>query len=283
MEASKIHGFFSFTVNLCYHKTMWILHAPNVHSGGGAILLREWVLGFLDSPVMAGKKLIVHADARIDSRGLESDRVTWVKVAPSVYSRIKAEITLWKWARSNLGAHVCCFGNLPPLLSLPGASVTVYFHNLNLLSVAQRHPVFRKFSGKVRLRLMLERAWLGKTLSHAQRFFVQTSTTRNSLIRDYPSLQGVISVVPFAPKPDQRRPMKKDRGGRPLRFVYVSPADAHKNHEALIRAWQSVAQQIREIPPSSGSRSNIRFWTIGRCAMDCLQRSSFVTELALAL
>lgn len=243
---------------------MWILHAPNVHAGGGAILLREWVQGFIQSGFSKRGKLIVHADARMDRSGLISDQVVWVPVQPTLISRLLAEIELWRWARQNPGSQVCCFGNLPPLLKLPGARVVVYFQNLNLLSVAHRSAVFGEFRFFTRLRLWCERAWLGATLGHADQFWVQTYSTESHLKADFPVVAGKTRVFPFSPISfASSQPKGKPAGQSVPRLVYISPSDPHKNHRTLLDAWRKIKVAMDDRTPElwlSVSQGQVDVW-----------------------
>ena len=212
-----------------------ILFAPNVHIGGGFVLLK-----LLLSAWPAGQPLYAVLDARAQAALEMPENITvlqWVK--PSVLARARAELVLRN--ASAEGDDVLCFHGLPPLLR-NAARVVVFLQNrlyfgLTPLSI---------FSLRTALRLAVELRWSRYLRFRVTEYLVQTPTMKRDLIRwftlGHPGApRPQVSVLPFM------APVEPGNGGLETGdewdFVYVSSGDAHKNHRRLIDAWCELAQQ----------------------------------------
>lgn len=206
-----------------------IIHAPNVHQGGGRVLLLA-LLGAL-GPGTA-RHVVLDARLRLD-RDLPSD-VEVERIAPTIAGRLMAEWHLWR--RTRKGDTVLCFGNLPPLLPLP-ARVVVYIQN--------RYHVIRgglgRFPMAVRVRLWFEHRWFDLGRRRVDAFIVQTP----SMQRDVEQQLGIqAKVMPFVNDTGSytRRAMSaRDHAGKKYDFVYVASGEPHKNHTRLVEAWRILA------------------------------------------
>jgi len=209
-----------------------VLYAPNVHTGGGFVLLRvllsSWpgtmpLTAFLD--IRATKHLVLPLGAKI----------TWV--APSVYARFQAEFGLRKAA--NLGDVVLCFHGLPP--QLPSAArVIVFLQNRHYLSL---RPL-SQFTWKTRLRLAFERLVSRIYRHRVAEYIVQTPAMKRVLTHWYAALapdeSPRVKIIPFVdvmPEPGRRLAPHPEWD-----FVYVADGEAHKNHRLLLQAWRLLAQ-----------------------------------------
>lgn len=204
------------------------LHAPNIHSGGGAVLLRALLE---EMPSEVSGHLVV--DARFD--GLDRLPANWTvqTVAPRIASRLGAE-----WSLRGASAkcdRVLCFGNLPPLFGA-AKPVTVFVQNRNLLPGAD----LSGFSRRIRLNHLLEWTWLRLRRRQVCEFIVQTESMKQSLqLALGPDVS--IRIEPFTPtiKPLALHPDPAPR----YDFIYVASGDPHKNHRTLIEAWEILAKQ----------------------------------------
>lgn len=206
----------------------FFIHAPNIHQGGGAILLTELLREMQhDSSIHA-----VLDERMIAFEELPGDRV--IRVAPTLRRRLAAEFRLAKLV--NRGDRVLCFGNLPPLLPLRGR-VDVFLQNRYL--VDSRAPI-SALPLKVRLRLLLERVWLRLFCLNASRYFVQTSSMQILAQRTLGK-----PVECFALMPEVLRNLRKSELSVPSRydFIYVASGEAHKNHRILMDAWKLLAEE----------------------------------------
>lgn len=198
-----------------------VIHAVNVHKGGGRSLLVPLLMG-VSEPCTA------LVNSRLDLPDLLPACLSIHRVRPTMVSRLIAEWHLRTLARPE--DDLLCFGNLPPLF--PGTKrVIVFLQNRYLL--ARRNsfglPLW------VRIRLAIERLWLRLFLRHAE-IIVQSE----SMAREVGSSLGVAArVLPFAAVKDHARPVASP----PVYdFIYVASNEPHKNHRTLVAAWLLLAR-----------------------------------------
>lgn len=208
-----------------------VLHAPNVHTGGGRVLL----LSLLKALTHEGGARVALLDARMDVPSGLLNRTSVYRVTPRFTDRLAAE---WKLTRS-VGADdiVLCFGNLPPLFKL-SAKVVVFVQNRYLISKGglQELPVL------ARTRIRVERLWLALRRSSVDRFIVQTPSMKRAIEEN---LGGSASVLPFSDHASEyTRHKQADRSeSAKYDFLYVASGEPHKNHITLIEAWRLLAQE----------------------------------------
>lgn len=201
-----------------------IVHAPNVHHGGGLALLKS----LLSAPGFSAG--LAQLDRRARDQLTLPPETTTHYVCPAVLSRLAAEWRLWRAAREN--DVVLCFHGLPPLFPSRG-HVVVFLQNRILVTC----NAITAYPMRTRIRLRIER-WILRTFSgHADKFIVQTPSmardTRMTLggdvevvVRPYAGRMSIESVTPDA---------RYD-------FVYVASDESHKNHAALLDAWRLLAE-----------------------------------------
>lgn len=198
-----------------------LLYAPNVHTGGGLVLLKA-----LLETWPADRPLIAWLDRR--ARTLlslpVSSAIVWVEA--SFPSRLHAERSLARAGKE--GDSVLCFHGLPPLL--PNAAKIVLFQqNRNYLGQVD----LRRFSFRTRLRLRGEQ-FVSKAFRHrVHAYWVQTPSMARSLKEWFGEGDVDIEVLPFA-TPLESGP---SREAKEYDFVYVADGEAHKNHRTLVEAW----------------------------------------------
>ena len=204
----------------------FLIHAPNVHQGGGRTLL----LALLDA-ARARPEIAAVVDARLPLPPDLLESMIFTRVASSVGTRLAAE---WRLrTRLAAGDTVLCFGNLPPLFGAR-ARVVLFLQNRYLLGRRQTHGL----PLTARLRIELERVWLRARLSGVDRVIVQTA----SMAREVKEQLGVTSdVLPFA-APRALSSSATGVRGR-IDFLYVSTGEPHKNHRNLLAAWRQLAEE----------------------------------------
>jgi glycosyltransferase involved in cell wall biosynthesis len=204
------------------------IHAPNIHQGGGAILLND-LLRAIPPDLPAITSLDERMRVPLNLQG----HIRVRPVCATVSGRFSAE----KWLFNSVESTdlVLCFGNLPPLFRLPG-DVSVFLQNRYL--VDNQAPL-GSLPLKPLIRLRMERAWLTTFRSHATRYYAQTPSMRR-LAED---LLGVpVICTPFVPESVLSSAVMSDRSSSvQFDFLYVASGDAHKNHTALISAWAILA------------------------------------------
>ena len=220
LDKDLVNGFLSDRV---------IIHAPNVHAGGGLVLLnsllRNWpeklnLTALLD--IRAREKIIIP----------EGSSVTWIH--PKILSRLSAEFTLSRAVAG--GGDVLCFHGLPPLLPCK-SRVFIFLQNRLLIESIKWH----QYKVKTRVRLAIERLLLRLGRNKITSFIVQTPSMLRALKKWQVSLasETPVRVLPFVDMPVVAASCDVSDGWD---FVYVADGEAHKNHRALVVAWQLLAQ-----------------------------------------
>lgn len=206
------------------------LHAPNIHHGGGAVLLNDLIGG-----IPTAWDVIATLDQRMVVLANLSPNVRIKRVRPSIGERIKVESWLFRQVKES--DRVLCFGNLPPLFRSRG-DVSVFLQNRYL--VDDQAPL-SAFSWKPQIRLRIERFWLTTCRRHASRYFVQTPSMQR-LAED--RLGVSVMCSPFVPKSVLSCNLAPiGSSSADFDFLYVASGEAHKNHATLIRAWVLLAEE----------------------------------------
>lgn len=199
--------------------------APNIHTGGGLILLKCLLE---DWPHESDSIIWIDVRARGRLRLPPNCIVNWVM--PTIFSRLQAELSL---SRScSLSDKVLLVHNLPPLLPLK-ARIIVFVQNRNLISDIN----YSSFTVKTRIRLFFERVWMRLFRHRVNTYFVQTPSMAG-LLKDWGGQGHVdVRISPFAPS----LPSISEKLHKEWDFLYVSDGEAHKNHKALVQAWKILA------------------------------------------
>jgi glycosyltransferase involved in cell wall biosynthesis len=200
-----------------------IIHAPNVHLGGGLSLLQA----LLSASKFSFKW--VQLDQRAKEKFQLPVNTARHYVNHSALSRLCAEWRLRRHTKAN--DVVLCFHGLPPLFPLRGR-VIVLLQNRILVN----QSTITGYRLRTKIRLLLER-WILRTFSlHADKFIVQTP----SMARDTKkTLRNEIDIVvlPFAAKTSFESNIQQ----KSFDFIYVADEAAHKNHATLLEAWCLLA------------------------------------------
>lgn len=201
-----------------------LIHAPNVHHGGGRALLAA----LLDAVPQRG--VIALLDSRLQLDRPLPDQMEVLRFQPNLRGRLAAELCLARRARQS--DHVLCFGNLPPLLPLQ-SQVSVVIQNRYLVA-----PIaLDELEPKVRRRILLERFWLRHGLRAAQ-VIVQTPSMASDVQR---FLKVPARVLPFI---HANTETNERQTSTPLHdFLYVASGEPHKNHRRLIEAWIELSRR----------------------------------------
>ena len=204
-----------------------VLYAPNVHTGGGLVLLR----GLLADWPAAGRRTAFLDERARQLLHLPSDvDVRWVQAR--VASRLAAELGLQRAARP--GHTVLCFHGLPPLLR-NAARVVVFQQNRNYLGL---NPL-SDFAPRTAVRLAFERLVARRLRHRVSEYVVQTPTMAHALTRWYGPGCPPVRVLPFV----DAWPARATPSATRFDFVYVADGEAMKNHKHLLQAWQLLAAQ----------------------------------------
>lgn len=204
-----------------------MLHAPNVHTGGGLVLLQA----LLDVPTIR-QSAWLQLDRRTSGRLNVSAGGDVHYVGRSVLSRLGAEWRLWRACRA--GSVVLCFHGIPPWFPVRGR-VVVFLQNSLLLG----RDRLKGFPFAVAWRIRLERLLCRLLRRRVDEYVVQTASMARELNR-WHGADPKVRVLTFGvPEP------VTELCGRHIHeydFVYVASGLAHKNHLRLLDAWALLAK-----------------------------------------
>lgn len=212
-----------------------IIHAPNVHTGGGRVLLTELLSSL--SPYARGAAIL---DRRLQPPPNLPCEMVVRHIQPSLWARLWAERYLARISHDH--TRILCFGNLPPLARCRGR-ISVFLHNRHLVSATD----LSGFGFKARLRIMAERAWIRLFAPRVDEWIVQTESMQLLLSRIL-GTSGKIRILPFvSAETVAGGSTGNDNSARPafdpVDFCYVASGEPHKNHRRLIEAWVLLAKQ----------------------------------------
>jgi len=202
-----------------------VLFAPNIHTGGGLVLLRA-VLKADELP-----PLVLFVDARALDDLTLPDSAQRIVVQPSLRDRFKAQ-----WALRSLVCSddvVLCLHGVPPLLKNKGRVVVFQQNRLVLGCGALSGYPLR--SG---IQIMLNRLSSRLLRNRVQTWVVQTPSMRRDL-EIWHGHRPDVRVLPFADT--SRTGPLNAREDPQWDFVFVSDGMPHKNHKRLLEAWCVLA------------------------------------------
>lgn len=206
-----------------------IIHAPNVHRGGGRTLL----LSVLDAARKRPSSM-AFLDQRLEIPAELNRGLSITRVAPTIMGRLAGEWALRRAVQAS--DRVLCFGNLPPLFRIKGRCI-VFIQNRYLVESRG----LEGFPLSVQLRLMVERVWLRVFHTHAKTVIVQTRSMQQ---RTQQALRRTIDVAALVPDTSgfQRCRSEGDRTRTAAYdFLYIATGEPHKNHVNLLEAWKLLA------------------------------------------
>jgi glycosyltransferase involved in cell wall biosynthesis len=206
-----------------------IVYAPNVHTGGGLVLLQA-----LLRTLPAGRVRQAFLDRRAQAQLPVPQGVVTGWVDATVPSRLAAELALCR--ANGHGDTVFCFHGLPPLL--PNRGRVVVFLQNRLYLGRERPP---SLALRTRLRLGFERQVARRLRRQVDAYIVQTPTMARALAAWFGEGAPSVRVLPFAD--EETLSGNGERATPPAwDFVYVADGEAHKNHRRLLEAWQLLAE-----------------------------------------
>lgn len=225
------------------------LYAPNVHTGGGKVLLQ----GLLTArPDDARFPLTAYLNSRAKSHLSLGPGVDPIWVSPTLISRWRAELDLFRRGQIR-DSVILCFHGIPPLLPTKAHIIVFQQNRLHLDGLS-----LSGFRWKTRLRIQLER-WLSWILRHRVHGYIVQTPSMAVALKKWFGREGAyegprIDIFPFL------EGMKAGANGQErnpsLDFVYVADGEAHKNHRRLFEAWRLLAEEGHH--PSLGLTLSVR-------------------------
>ncbi len=204
-----------------------MLHAPNVHVGGGFFLL-QYILDACPATFSW-----MQLDLRIKDYGSLKDSSVIYWVRKSVWFRLLAEWRLYCECTSE--DTVLCFHGLPPLFRLRG-NVVVFVQNRLLFE----SKLLRGYSFLIRLRILGERWWIRLMYRNCNRFIVQTPSMARA-VKGALGDQVNVSMQPFISRIVDLNATSSTISSEHYDFIYIASGEAHKNHVNLLLAWDLLA------------------------------------------
>jgi glycosyltransferase involved in cell wall biosynthesis len=131
-------------------------------------------------------------------------------------------------------SSVLCFGNIPTPLKL-NVPVYTYFHNVNLLTLAEARTT------KEKLTMWAKRQVFRHYKNNTDSWIVQTTNTAVELKRHLKEKDERIKIMPFYELPADLCKQNNEAHGDD--YVYVSNYTGAKGHEELLEAWRILHQR----------------------------------------
>ena len=206
------------------------LYAPQVHTGGGKVLLES----LLNCKMHKG-----YSYAIVDER-LKIDKFnnSWdiTRKNFSFSSRLIYENYLRKNIKSN--DIVIFFSNLPPLFKIKGKAI-IFLQNKYIIDKNS----LSSFSLKTRIGFIVQRLWFKLCLQFSDEIVVQTKSMEQVFKNNFKTSipLSIYSYINTHHINSFHNKHKQTSDHTTSSFVYVSSGDPHKNHKNLIRAWVELA------------------------------------------
>ncbi|QQT27813.1 glycosyltransferase [Sphingobacterium spiritivorum] len=195
-----------------------LIDAIYIHNGGGKVLLDYLV----DNLEKTDLEIYYLFDRRIEDRPYQIKSTNRIEYLDSTFSK---RLMFYFRNRTRFG-KIFILGNVPPPIKIRG-KVFTYFHNTILLNIPKEFGVFETILFHIKLFVI-------KTLKkNTDVWFTQSEIVSNRLSNSIANSIEV-RVMPFYPKIMVENGNVSRKIGR---FLYVSNAQANKNHIRLIAAF----------------------------------------------
>lgn len=208
------------------NQTLYI-HAPNVHAGGGRVMLDALLSGLSDQ-----SNVVIIIDERY-SKHLSNSKFRRKEVPPTFFSRLATEV--WLSFNALKGDCIFSFGNLPPLFFTRSKKI-LFLQNKYLIA----NYSLASFDIKPKVRIFLERCWLKFKISSVDVCIVQSESMRRCFNQFYCGFKPQVAVIPYAP---ELKNIDIQSLNNNYEFIYMASGEPHKNHKKLILAWCELAKE----------------------------------------
>tara|TARA_B100000900_G_C20567368_1_gene711729 strand:- start:170 stop:1222 length:1053 start_codon:yes stop_codon:yes gene_type:complete len=212
-----------------------IIYAPNIHTGGGIVLLKSIIKNWPADVTLHG-----YFDSRASEtlEFMDNSKITWVN--PTLTSRFKAEISLSKVGCSN--DTVLFLNSLPPFFTQKGRTI-VFMQNRNLIDSIS----FQDLKFKQALNIFIQRFLAYWMRFKVDEYIVQTDSLKRDLEKWFKfkdvAKNPLISVFPFMNSDNFPTSLKLTNPKIEFDFIYVADGLPHKNHSILFKAWEILANE----------------------------------------
>lgn len=197
---------------------MILIDSLYINNSGGLRLLEY----LIEKLLMRNVDFYLLADSRCMGRFNACKHVRYMKA--SLWERKK-----FYQIKKNRFSSILCFGNIPPQVKMD-VPVYTYFHNINLLTLAEARTV------KVKVVSWLKREVFKHYKVNTDYWLVQTSNTAKELINHLGESSERVKLMPFYELPDGVSELAKQPHGDD--YVFVAIHVLGKGHEELLDAWR---------------------------------------------
>jgi len=197
---------------------MVLIDAIYINNGGGKVLL-DYLVYKLEGTDL---KIFYLFDDRIEKQYNIKDS----NVSLYQNSSLKLRYRFYK-ENSFKFSKVLVLGNIPPPIGINTAVVYTYFHNTMYLKVPSDFTLVEK------LKYILKVFVINKTKKNTDYWLLQSNTLQKQFVERFGE-KSKIKVLPFYPSLEHNNfDIKREKHT----FIYVSNAQANKNHLRLISAF----------------------------------------------
>lgn len=136
-----------------------------------------------------------------------------------------------KWYQRDLDSFtsVLCFGNIPAPRKLK-SPVYTYFHNINLLTLAEAHSIKEKIVAG------LKREVFRHYKKNTDFWLVQTENTATELTKHLREKKDKVLLMPFFELSDSLKELHATTHGDD--YAYIANCTGAKGHDELLEAWK---------------------------------------------
>jgi glycosyltransferase involved in cell wall biosynthesis len=217
-----------------------LVSAFGIHMGGGLVLLESL------AEALRGHPCVVLLDERVRGHAGLAASLAHAQVRHVARSMPARHSALRKLAAEATRDDILlCFNSLPPLARPAGRVVTFVQapHFVGSVGDVAYPPL-------TRLRLAIEARWLRRGIVNTDEVWVQTPTMQDLLLKRFPSTRARIAplvddgLMRLLAQSPRQAPAAPAAAADPAACRFFYPADlvGHKNHDALVDAWQILAR-----------------------------------------
>jgi len=199
------------------------LHAPNINSGGGLVLLKDLIKNLNKNKVI----YTISLDSRLVNEKFTRNIKNKKFVYPSLKSRIFFDLYLIK-IKNNYSKFIF-FGNLGPLFFKCKNS---YLFVQNRFLIDNR-SYLKELNLKNMMRIIFERFWFSLSCKNVSKFIVQTYTMKKLLIQNFKIDEKNIIIKTFHSYIPLKKIQKKIKS---IDCLVITSLEKHKNIDNLISA-----------------------------------------------
>lgn len=216
---------------------MLIIQASNIHETAGKILLIDLINSYYAQKTETNN-MVLFIDKRCHIRqALPNLDIVIHEISATVLSRFIAELKIFSLCKKNTKARVFCFGNIPPLFTLPN-QVILYYHTLLYFKKFIKHGL----NLKQKIKLSLERQWIKTKLKGVAEVIVQSNFVKETFESEF--MFHKIKILAFNDQHVIQKVLLNSKHKYQVDgFAYIAAGTVHKNHLNLIHAWRLLAKE----------------------------------------